>query len=102
MILQKKFSETDFIKMLQFLIDSIFTLFGGVVFNRHSIFQRVPTVFLFSPIYSFIRMRQTLYKDLLKKNEKKLALSFNFKFRYSVYTDIQLILGLASIPSSLK
>ena len=99
MILQKKFSETDFIKMLQFLIDSIFTLFGGVVFNRHSIFL---TVFLFSPIYSFIRMRQTLYKDLLKKNEKKLARSFNFKFRYSVYTDIQLILGLASIPSSLK
>ena len=50
----KKFSETDIINMLEFLIDSIFVFFGGRVFIQ----------------------------GLLKKNEKKLARSFNFTFRY--------------------
>ena len=87
MILQKKFFETDFIKMLQFLIDNIFTLFGGVVFKRHSIFLKgtncVPflsNLFIYSYEVDFIQ-------GLLKKNEKKLTRSFNFKFRYSVYTN---------------
>ena len=37
---------------------------------------------LFSPTCSFIRMRQTSYKGFSRKNEKKLARSFNFTFRY--------------------
>ena len=30
----KKFTETDIIKMLEFLIDNIFVLFGGGVFQE--------------------------------------------------------------------
>ena len=30
----KKFSESDIINMLEFLIDNIFVVFGGRVFNR--------------------------------------------------------------------
>jgi hypothetical protein len=52
----KKFSETDIINMLEFLIDSIFVIFGGRVFQQTVRF--------------------------LKKNEKQLAQSYNFTFRY--------------------
>ena len=37
-------SETDIIKMLDFLIDNIFVTFGGRVFNRLSAFQWEPIV----------------------------------------------------------
>jgi hypothetical protein len=76
----KKFSETDIFNMLEFLIDNIFVMFGGRVFQQ-SAYLWVPTV-LFPPTCSFIRMRQTSYMGLFKKNEKKLARSFNFTFRY--------------------
>ena len=55
--------------MLEFLIDYITNLW-------------VQTVLLFSLTCSFIRMRQTSYKGFSRKNEKKLARSFNFTFRY--------------------
>ena len=52
------------------------------VFFRQSAHLWVQTVLLFSPICSFIRRRQSSYK----KNEKRLARSFNFTFRYDVLT----------------
>ena len=42
----------------------------------------VQTVFIFSPTCSFIHMRQTSYRGFSRKNEKKLARSFNFSFCY--------------------
>jgi hypothetical protein len=42
----------------------------------------VQTVLLFSPTCSFIRTRQISYRGFSRKNEKKLAQSFNFTFRY--------------------
>jgi hypothetical protein len=52
----KKFSETDIINMLEVLIDNICVIFGGHVFQ------------------------QTV--GFLNKNEKQLAQSYYFTFRY--------------------
>jgi hypothetical protein len=49
--------------MLKFLIDNIFVMFGGRVFNRQSAYK-------------------LLLQGLLKKNEKKLGRPYNFTFRY--------------------
>jgi hypothetical protein len=64
----KKFSETDIINMLEFLIDNIFVIFGGRVFQQTCLW--VLTVLLFLPTCSFISMRQTSYRGLLKKAKR--------------------------------
>ena len=59
--------------MLEFLIDNIFVMLGGRVFQ-----QTVGTyVLLFSSTCSFIRMKHTSYMS-----EKNLGRSFNFTFHY--------------------
>ena len=79
----KKFSETDIINMLELLIDNIFVIFGGRVFqdSRHTYgYNCAPLLadlFLYSYGVDFIQGR-------LKKNEKKLARTFNFTFRYII------------------
>ena len=77
----KKFSETNIINMLEFLIDIIFVMFGGRVCQQtvgiHMGTNCVPLLvdlFLCSYEAGFIQ-------GLLKKNEKKLAQSFNFLYR---------------------
>ena len=54
----------------------------GMFFKRQSVYLWVQPVLLFSPTCSCIRMRQTSYIGLLKKNEKKLARIFNLTLRY--------------------
>ena len=78
----KKFSETDIIMMLKFLIDNIFVIFGGHVFQQTvgipmgtNCAPLLSVLFLYSYDTDFIQ-------GLLKKNKKKLARSFNFTFRY--------------------
>ena len=78
----KKFSETDIFNMLEFLIDNIFVMFGGRVFQQTvgipmgtNCAPLLADLFLYSYEADFIQ-------GLLKKNEKKLARSFNFTFRY--------------------
>jgi hypothetical protein len=78
----KKFSETDIINILEFLIDNIFVIFGGRVFQQTvcipmctNCVPLLADLFLYSYEAEFIQ-------GLLKKNEKKLARSFNFTFRY--------------------
>ena len=68
--------------MLEFLIDNIFVIFGGRVFQRTvdipmctNCAPLLADLFLYSYEADFIQ-------GLLKKNEKKLARSFNFTFRY--------------------
>ena len=76
----KKFSETDIINMLEFLIDNIFVIFGGRVFQQT---VSIPVGTNCAPcladlsLYSY---EAYFIKVLLKKNEKKLARSFNFTF----------------------
>ena len=78
----KKFSETDIISMLEFLIDNIFVFFGGCIFQQtvaipmgSNCAPLLADLFLYSYKADFIQ-------GLLKKNQKKLARSFNFPFRY--------------------
>ena len=76
------FSETDIINMLEFLIDNIFVIFGGRVFQQTvgipmgtNCVPLLDDLFLYSYETDFIQ-------GLLNKNGKKLARSFNFRFRY--------------------
>jgi hypothetical protein len=78
----KRFSETDIINMLELLIDNIFVIFGGRVFQQTVVIPMgtncaplLADLFLFS-------YEADLIQGLLQKNEKKLARSFNFTFRY--------------------
>ena len=66
----KKFSETDIFNMLELLIDNTFDMFGERVFNNQSAYLWVQTVLLFSPTYSFIRMRQTSYRGFSRKTKR--------------------------------
>ena len=79
---KKKYSEVDIIRMLEFLIDNIFVVFGGKVFQQTvgipmgtNCAPLLADLFLYSYEADFIQ-------GLLKKNEKNLARSFNFTFRY--------------------
>jgi hypothetical protein len=78
----KRFSEADIINMLECLIDNIFVMFDGRVFQQtvgiHMGAHCPPLLadlFLYSYETDFIH-------GLLKKNEKKLTRSFNFTSRY--------------------
>ena len=69
----KKFSETDIVNMLEFVIDNIFVIFGGRVFQQTvgismctNCALRLADLFLYLYETDFIQ-------GLLKKNEKKLA-----------------------------
>jgi hypothetical protein len=68
--------------MLEFLIDNIFVIFGGRVFQQTvgipmgtNCAPLLADLFLYSFETDFIQ-------EPLKKNEKKLDRSFNFTFRY--------------------
>ena len=78
----KKFSETDIIKMLDILIDNIFATFGGRVFQQTIGIQigtncapLLADLFLYYYEASFMQ-------ELLRKKDKKLAISFNSTFRF--------------------
>jgi hypothetical protein len=76
----KKLSETDIINMLEFLIDNIFVIFGGRVFQ-----VSIPMGTYCAPLLADLFLysyEADFIQGLLKKNEKKLARSFNFTFRY--------------------
>ena len=78
----KKFSETDIINMLEFFICNIFVMFGGRVFQQTvgipmgtNCSPLIADLFLYSYEADFMQ-------GFLKKNEMKMARSFNFTFRY--------------------
>jgi hypothetical protein len=66
--------------MLEFLIDNIFVIFGGRVFQ-----VSIPMGTYCAPLLADLFLysyEADFIQGLLKKNEKKLARSFNFTFRY--------------------
>jgi hypothetical protein len=78
----KKFSETDIINMFEFFICNIFVMFGGRVFQQTvgipmgtNCSPLIADLFLYSYEADFMQ-------GFLKKNEMKIARSFNFTFRY--------------------
>ena len=74
--------------MLDFLIDNIFVIFGECVFQQT---VYIPMGTHCAPLLAFLYSYEADFiQGLLKKNEKKLARSFNFTFRY---TDVVLSLN---------
>ena len=78
----KKYSEDDICGMLDFLIDNIFVMFGGRVFQQTvgipmgtNCAPLLADLFLYSYEADFIQ-------SLLQRKEKKLAQCFGFTFRY--------------------
>ena len=77
----KKFSETD-IQMLDFLIDNIFVTFGGRVFQQT---VGIPMGTNCDPLLADLFLyyyEADFMQELLRKKDKKLAISFNSTFRY--------------------
>ena len=66
--------------MLEFLIDNIFAMFGGRVFQQTVMGTNCAPLLADLFLYSY---EADFIQGLLKKNEKKLAQSFNFTFRYT-------------------
>ena len=68
--------------MLEFLIDNVVVIFGGRVFQQTvGIHMRTNCAPLLADLF-FYSHEAHLIQRLLKKNENKLARSFNFTFRY--------------------
>ena len=68
--------------MLEFLIDNIFVIFGGRVFQQT---VSIPIGTYCAPLFAGLSLHSyevDFIQGLLKKNEKKLARTFNFTFRY--------------------
>ena len=68
--------------MLQFLIDNIFIMFGGRIFQQT---VGIPTGTNYAPLLTELFLysyEADFIQWLLKKNEKKLTRSFNLTFRY--------------------
>ena len=78
----KKYTEDDIIRMLEFLIDNIFVVFGGTIFQQRigipmgtNCAPLLADIFLYSYEAEFIQ-------TLLSTGRKNLASQFNFTYRY--------------------
>ena len=79
---KNKYTEDDIINMLEFLVDNIFVVFGGKVFQQIACIPMgtngaplLADIFLYSYEAEFIQ-------SLLSTAKKKLASQFNFTYRY--------------------
>jgi len=78
----KKISQTDIIKMLEFLIDNIFVMFDGRVLQQAvGILMGTNCAPLLAELFLY-SYEEDFIPELLKKNQNKLARSFNFTVRY--------------------
>ena len=79
---KNKYTEEDIIKMLEFLVDNIFVVFAGKVFQQivgismgTNCAPLLAHIFLYSYEAEFIQ-------SLLSAGKKRLASQFNFTYRY--------------------
>ena len=79
---KNKYTEEDIIKMLEFLVDNIFVVFAGKVFQQivgipmgKNCAPLLADIFLYSYEAEFIQ-------SLLSAGKKRLASQFNFRYRY--------------------
>ena len=79
---KNKYTEEDIIKMLEFLVDNIFVVFAGKVFQQivgipmgTNCASLLADIFLYSYEAEFIQ-------SLLSAGKKRLASQFNFTYRY--------------------
>ena len=79
---KNKYTEDDIINMLEFLVDNIFVVFGGKVFQQivgikmgTNCAPLLSDIFLYSYEAEFIQI-------LLSTGKKRLSSQFNFTYRY--------------------
>ena len=77
-----KYTEVDIVKMLDFLIDNIFVVFGGQVYQQTvGIPMGTNCAPLLADLYLF-SYEAAFIQGLLQQKQKKLAQSFNYTYRY--------------------
>ena len=79
---KKKIAETDIFKMLDFLIENIFVTFEGLVFQET---VGIPMETNCAPLLADLFLyyyEADFIQELLRKKDKKLAISLNSTFRY--------------------
>ena len=79
---KNKYTEDDIVNMLEFLVDNIFVVFGGKVFQQivgipmgTNCAALLANIFLYSYEAEFIQ-------SFLSTGKKKIASQFNFTYRY--------------------
>ena len=75
------FSETDIIKMPEFLIDNVYCCLVDVFFKTIDIHMDTNCAPLLIDLFLY-RYEAYFIQELLNENEKKITRSFNFTFRY--------------------
>ena len=81
----QKYSDADVIKMLEYLIDSIFVEFGGRIFQQTI---GIPMGTNCAPLLADLFLysyEAELVQSLLQAGKKHLAQQFNFTYRYIDY-----------------
>ena len=81
-IRKNKYSEDDIIDMLEFLVNNMFVVFGGKVFQQ---IVGIPMGTNCAPLLADIFLysyEADLIQSLLSTGKKKLASQFNFTYRY--------------------
>ena len=78
----RNFSETDIKNMLNVLIDNIFAIFGGSVFQQTVGINMDTNYAPLLPYLFLFLVWGSHHIGVLKKNVEKLAWSFNFTFSY--------------------
>ena len=79
---KNKYTEEDIIKMLEFLVDNIFVVFAGKVFQQ---IIGIPMGTKCAPLLAdiFLYSHEAEFKQsLLSAGKKRLASQFNFTYRY--------------------
>ena len=79
---KNKYSEDDIIKMLEFLVDNIFVVFAGKVFQQ---IIGIPMGTNYAPFLADIFLYSyevEIIQSLLSTGRKQLASRFNFTYRY--------------------
>ena len=103
---KNKYTEEDIIKMLQFLVDNIFVVFAGKVFQQivgipmgTNCAPLLADIFLYSYEAEFIQ-------SLLSAGKKRLASQFNFTYTSTTFcpliTQTLRIISVRCIPLSLR
>ena len=79
---ENKYTEDDIINMLEFLVDNIFVVFGGKVFQQ---IVGIPMGTNCAPLLAYIFLysyEAEFIQSLLSTRKKKIASQFNFTYRY--------------------
>ena len=104
---KNKYTEEDIIKMLEFLVDNIFVVFAGKVFQQiNGIAMGTNCAPLLADIFLYLYEAEFI-QSLLSAGKKRLASQFNFTYGYiddfcPLITQTLRIISVRCIPLSLR